>query len=583
VEVSDPTSVPSRATVLWLCAPWLALFAAEVWLSQPAQLHHGALQLLLEGASLVLLGACQWRLAKADWQRSPLWAGLLVVLVTGVAAQEVGGLAKALMALGGLCLGVAVLWALARGARGIRLVAGGPRGAVVGVVVALVGACLARWQVLEWGLVGDARTQLVRELRAPFSGTGPSGPPSDGPPVVIISIDTLRWDSALEMDSFKRVAARGAWWERAMTSSSWTLPSMASLQSGRTTQGHGAGLSVTSRIQALLPEVPLLAEQLSGAGYSTAAVVANPWLSVDLGFSRGVHDFVQTHAAFPHRLMVAGFPSELDVLPWHGEIVVDTPLDILEDAPERGFYLWVHFLDPHLPYFHAEPGSLAAELGDYDLRQGKLLSPDDRRAIAAAYADEVAYTDRQVTRLLDALEARGVLDAGVVVILSDHGEEFWDHGFVEHSHSHHTEVVDTAMAISGPGVSVGRRSDLASIVDVAPTVLGMVGLPNDNPDGYDLRSSVPPERIATAWGNGSYRIDRSARKGSRRVIVEGDPDDGGRVLVYDHSTDPLEQRALPVDPADPLVQAALAVEGPAEQEGDVMLHTAALQALGYLD
>src|SRR4029450_6199643 len=103
-----------------------------------------------------------------------------------------------------------------------------------------------------------------------------------------------------------------------------------------------------------------------------------------------------------------------------------------------------------------------------------------------------------------------------VVFTADHGEEFWDHGGVEHGHSHHGEVVDVPLVLVAPGVSPGRREGVASLVDVAPTVRAALGLA---PGGLDLRRGVPEDRVAAAWGGLILHIDCSARDARRRVIM----------------------------------------------------------------
>jgi arylsulfatase A-like enzyme len=117
--------------------------------------------------------------------------------------------------------------------------------------------------------------------------------------------------------------------------------------------------------------------------------------------------------------------------------------------------------------------------------------------------------------LLDALEQRNILDQVIIVSTSDHGEEFWEHGGVEHSHSHHREVIEIPLVIVGPGMAPGKREDVASIIDIVPTIRAMIGL---KPQGIDLRNPVDPARIATAYGNGQMEHAQSARNQKVKVI-----------------------------------------------------------------
>jgi arylsulfatase A-like enzyme len=449
-----------------------------------------------------------------------------------------------------------------------------------GLAAALLGVTAARYQVLVHSPHQDQQAmsatapwrQLLGELTTGFARTRPPAG-GDGPPVVVISIDTLRADHMLGMQSWQRLARRGATWERAMSTSSWTLPAMASLQSGALPGVHGAGFR-GGRVQALAPELSTLAETLAGAGYRTAAVLTNSWLVPELGFARGFHEYAHVNTAFHHRLLLAGFPRR--PAPHTAEAVVDRALDWLASAPDRGFYLWVHLVDPHLPYLHAEPGSLAAKLSDERLRTGERLEAADREAVRRAYAAEVAYSDRHLERLLDALEERRILERGVVVLTADHGEELWDHGATGHGHAHHPEVVDVGLALVAPGVEPGARDGLASLVDVAPTIRAAVGLPAG---GLDLRRPLPDDRIAVAHGNAYFETMRSARQGSRRVVVVGA--DARELRCSDRRLDPLERRTSDCPQGDALAAAALGVAGPAAgRVAEVPVQ--ALQALGYL-
>src|SRR4029453_16260250 len=121
--------------------------------------------------------------------------------------------------------------------------------------------------------------------------------------------------------------------------------------------------------------------------------------------------------------------------------VIDAAIGWLDGAPARGFYLWVHLIDLHMPYRHGD-AAIVENLTSATIRTSLPLGPDGIRAVRAAYATEGAHVDRQLLRLLDALEARGILDTGIVVFTSDHGEEFWEHDGIEHGPPHPGEGGD---------------------------------------------------------------------------------------------------------------------------------------------
>ncbi|RME28470.1 MAG: hypothetical protein D6798_02340 [Deltaproteobacteria bacterium] len=416
------------------------------------------------------------------------------------------------------------------------------------------------------GPLGRTLHELVRPVTRPSLP-----PPHDGPPVVIISVDTLRADAASTMDSFQALARRGALWPAAMSTSSWTVPAIASLLTGQTVQQHGAAINADNRYQGLSDRATPLAVDLAGAGYRTAAFVSNAWLTPALGFDRGFHRYLHADRNFAHRLLIAGVPRRRPAA--DAETLVDRAIAWVDDAPGSGFFLWVHLVDPHLPYTHAEPGSFAATLTDQRLRSGLPMTPAGRQKVRDAYAAEVAWTDRHVGRLLAALDRRGILDRGAVVLTADHGEEFWEHGFTGHGHQHHGEVVDVALAMVAPGLAPGRRDDPVSLADVAPTLRRIVGLPTDGPD---LRRRQPADRIRTAWGNAFYSAHhRSGRQGDLRLL-----DDGAGPRCFDLAADPEEQVPLPC-PAGPLRDAVEALSPP--QSGEIAaLDIERLEALGYI-
>jgi hypothetical protein len=123
----------------------------------------------------------------------------------------------------------------------------------------------------------------------------------------------------------------------------------------------------------------------------------------------------------------------------------------------------------------------------------------------------------------------------------------------------------------------GKHNGVASIIDVVPTIRAMIGL---EPDGLDLRGPVDPSRIATAYGNGLVTHSQSARNEKTKVIVEGNIDDP-QIRAYDLEKDPGERLPWVPDPEDPLVQAALAIQGPSPGI-QVQLDGEKLKALGYM-
>jgi arylsulfatase A-like enzyme len=185
------------------------------------------------------------------------------------------------------------------------------------------------------------------------------------------------------------------------------------------------------------------------------------------------------------------------------------------------------------------------------------LPAADLAALTANYDDEVRFVDRAFGELLDGLRERGLLEKTVVLFLSDHGEEFHEHGGWTHEHSLHEEVVRVPAVLGGPGLPRGVRDDRdARIEDLLPTLLEAAGLRAAGPfEGESLlpryRPGAPPGPAAPTTGRASRDssplVLRSALLGEVKVIRgEG----GGREWEawFDLAKDPLEQSPLAAPP-----------------------------------
>jgi hypothetical protein len=562
-------------SVLTLLA-WLLVPLTEWGLSQSAMVTPTIKQVVLEFTAFGILGVCQLVLVKTPnsiW-RSPLWPGVVVIAGTALVVGPAPLMQRFLYMVAVLVVSF-VFVRLGSGRRFTHWLA---------IPWAIFGAIVARYFVLALASqissaqMGDSitvanpfdrlQTEVVNLIPRGTSAAG------DGPPLILLTVDTLRADEAVTMKSYARLSRLGRAWPKASAVSSWTLPSMASIHTGVLPAEHGADGRPGGHYQGLSTSVETLAEALSGAGYRTNAVVTNPWLESPMGFARGFDSYTHATESMPHRFIFAGMadgPSPIDA-----EAVVSRALEVLESTSGPGTFLWVHLLDPHMPYMHADGGA-GDGLADGQLRSGKLTTATMRQEIRAAYNAEVAHMDAQIMRLIDGLEENDFFTDGLLVFVADHGEEFWDHGGTEHGHSHHTEVVDVAMTISGPTVS-SSGSGVVSHVDVLPTLLKAAGIERR---GIDLRQGAPSDRITLTYGNNYYRIDRSARDSTGRVIIYGEPTQRVSADFFDHVNDPNELQPLPLPLESGLYAAALALEAPEEAEA-AAINRAALEALGYI-
>jgi arylsulfatase A-like enzyme len=329
---------------------------------------------------------------------------------------------------------------------------------------------------------------------------GESGPPSQGespaspPNVVVWLVDTLRADHlscyGYERETSPRLdalAADGVLFEDFHVHANWTLPSVASLFSGRYPPIFGEAFDVT------VPDdlVPL-SERLSDAGWRTAGFTTTIATAAAFGFDRGfdLYRELDAEAGEAARRMRRGPDFDADR-------VVDAALGWLDDAGDdagdggRPFLLHLHSVDPHVPY---EPHAGSADFRrPYDgaldgltetLRDAMAadheFSPEDVAHLVDLYDGEIAYNDAQLGRLVDGLTERGLLEDTLLVVLSDHGEEFFDRSTHGHGHRNlHAELTAVPLVMHWPaGLPGGARVDgLVRGIDLLPTLLELLGLP----------------------------------------------------------------------------------------------------------
>ena len=284
----------------------------------------------------------------------------------------------------------------------------------------------------------------------------PSQPPAPPRNLVLITIDTLRADRlgvygymnarTPTIDGLARGAAR---FSHAYAAAPITLPSHASLMTGRYPPSHGArhnGMRVD-------PSVPTLAERLKAAGFATGAFVAAFPLDHRFGLQKGFDRYEDRMPA-----TAQGRPANERP----GREVVDQALAWLTANRGKRFFLWVHLFEPHAPY-------------------GR---PGDRRPMTLRYDDDVAEADRQVGRLISALSSD--MRSTVTVIASDHGEAFGEHGEIGHSIFVYDTTLQVPLIIAGPSIDPRVVDQPVGLVDVASTALKLLGLEPLTGDGIDL-------------------------------------------------------------------------------------------------
>lgn len=281
--------------------------------------------------------------------------------------------------------------------------------------------------------------------------------------VVLITLDTVRADalgvygqSRPTTPRLDRLAREGVVFEQAMTAAPHTLAAHASLFTGLYPFAHGAR---ANHGYALAESNVTLAERLAAAGYRTRAEIAAPVLRAATRIAQGFED-----APPPPAPARDGGETPAADLPGGGlrraaENVTRRGLEFIEDVGDAPYLLWLHYFDAHLPYV--------------DRPADRARFPD------APYLAQVAALDREVGRLVDAIERRGARDRTLVVVTSDHGEGLGEHGEPTHSYFVYESTMRVPLVFWGAdALARGRRLDtLARTVDVMPTLLEALSLP----------------------------------------------------------------------------------------------------------
>lgn len=437
--------------------------------------------------------------------------------------------------------------------------------------------------------------------------------------VLLVVLDTTRADAVSATGepgtitpTLDALAREGVVYERARSTSAWTVPSHGSLFTGRYPSRHGA----RHGSPALHPAQQTLAELLRRT-HDTGGFSENPHIRTDQGWAQGFGTYIDS---------------------WRWRDRVDTPpqtismaLDWLDRRPGgRPFFLFVNLMDAHLPYAPppewaerfvppgADPETLTRLRGVGSPEQqahlvGEAPIPErDFELLRGLYRAEVAWADYRVANLVTALRHRGTLDRTLVVVVADHGEQIGEHGLLGHQFALYESLLRVPLILRLPGLFEGgqRRDAPVQLVDVAPTVLEVVGVPRAEWPDMDGRSLIsdapgPDRRVVAEYAPPIEEVERIARRfegsdtallseairsvqvGTLKLIARS----GGAVELYDLEDDPGETRDLAVTRPDDVARLAegvafgseVATGGEAEAAAIDAQTREALRALGYVE
>jgi len=395
------------------------------------------------------------------------------------------------------------------------------------------------------------------------------------PNVLLIVADTLRADrlgvygNPRGLTPFlDELAARGVRFPHAYAASSWTNPSVASLMTSR----HQSQHQVLSFVSVLGLNEITLAEVLRANGWATAGFSANGGLAQSMGFAQGFEHYQAYKTRELPNVRKMFWPTE------PAATLNQAALEWLDgEGRGRPAFLYLQYMEPHTPYApppdaleHVMQGAPPPDLEAVNLVASiahvRDTDPEKLVAVQRAYDATVFQLDRELRALFQALEARGFLDDAIVVVTSDHGEEFRDHGGMGHGKTLYNEVVHVPLLMLTPGDTTARVVEAVTpLVDVAPTILDLAGVrPPKTFAGQSVcallgsgvrcsQPSTPVDGAALAELNSNANIDRPVPGPHRRALVAGDekvltgfaPDE---VQFYDLKADPGETNPAAFDP-----------------------------------
>ena len=324
--------------------------------------------------------------------------------------------------------------------------------------------------------------------------------PENRPNVLIYMIDTLRADHSsaygYARDTtpyLKKLGSQGFVFEDCQVQAPWTKPSVASLLTSLYSFTHG----IINDYDTIPKGAATLAEQLRAAGYVTAGIVANPFAGRISGLQRGF-DYLSEWAVIQRNR------NDKEDRGTDSAAINKIAFPWLEQHRDEPFFLYAHTTDPHAPYRppagfeekFANPADTPEFDRDYKkLRAqgqyggGTVISPagckrsgvnPDRfihRAIDR-YDGEILHNDWSLEQLIGKLKQLGILDNTLIVVVSDHGEEFWEHGWTAHGQSLYQELTHGVFVMWNPKLipTPRRITDPVQLIDVMPTILDLVGI-----------------------------------------------------------------------------------------------------------
>ncbi|MFC2001651.1 sulfatase [Chloroflexota bacterium] len=321
--------------------------------------------------------------------------------------------------------------------------------------------------------------------------------------VILITIDCLRADHlgcygyGRETSPFlDQLAANGVTFQNAFANGPFTAAAFLSILA--------SAYPLDFEHQTPLPKkAVLISETLKAKGIATAAIHSNPYLSAFYGYNRGwdyFEDFMYPTIGKRGNTLGRVVPERVKglyqflklclfgVKPFENAAAINTcAINWLNQNKDSSFFAWLHYMDIHEPYLVYSTGirqkdskniSRISQIKSLINSQKGKLTPEDLRNFVAIYDDKLRYIDEQLKSLVNFLKNNELLDNTLLIITSDHGQEFLDHGGFGHVARFYDELIHIPLILSGPEIAGHSDDSLVSQIDICPTILHFYGIPS---------------------------------------------------------------------------------------------------------
>ena len=332
--------------------------------------------------------------------------------------------------------------------------------------------------------------------------------------LILITVDCLRADHLGCLGYPKRttpnldyLASKGVLFSQAISVAHWTSPSFIAILTSTYPLMYGGQLRITD-------SRTTVAQVLKEHGYHTATFPSNPWLSSYFGYHRGFDAFDDSFSKIsPESLLrkprslvkriigtkgklyhfLAQLYASMSIYPL-GSDLNGKAVRWLRDNPSN-FFLWMHYMDIHELYSPSR--RIISPFERYHLskltyravRNPGSLSPEEVNKLINLYDAKISYVDKIIGSLLRTLKPNDMLDNTFVVITADHGQQLMEHGYYGHNVGLYDELIHVPLIIIGPGLPSQVISQQVSLLDLAPTILDMLGI--EKPRAFLGNSLLP--------------------------------------------------------------------------------------------